>query len=198
MNTANRIWSGTKVFGWTVLLLVLLAGCSTFSEEEPALLVDGKNAEVAAQGSPTVSGRLNLSIGYYPQISEVAYYLNDLQAQGEPWRVTAEQPFEVALDTTELEDGEHTISALIYVGRSVVEPAPLLIVVDNSDDDSSTPPDDGAGTNPPPSDPEPSPPSDTRHKGTRCLGCSRSSMRRAAQATTVTAKEVSVPQAPSS
>ncbi len=159
MNTANRIWSGTKVFGWTVLLLVLLAGCSTFSEEEPALLVDGKNAEVAAQGSPTVSGKLSLSIRSYLPISKVEYYLGP--TNGRPWKVATEQPFAAELDTATLEDGEHTISALIYVGRNVVEPAPLLIVVDNSDDDSSTPPDDGAGTNPPPSDPEPSPPSDT-------------------------------------
>ena len=145
----------TRASFLTALLVLFLAGCSTFSEEQPSLLVDGKGAEVSALAPPTVSGTIEISV-YNSEFSEVEYYVDNPQMQGEPWTVSTEYPFTVKLDTTELEDGQHIITALAYTNRGV-DRLRGSFTVNNTDSDSVDPP----GEDPtPPSDPDPTPPSD--------------------------------------
>ena len=142
LNVANGIRSYVKTSSWTLLFVLLLAGCSTSLEEQPALLVDGEDAGVSAQGSLTVSGELVVSVRSALPISEVAYYLDDAQ---EPWEVVTERPFEMILDTTELEDGEHVLTALADINGNVTESEPRPFTVKNSSGDSGAPPDDDTG-----------------------------------------------------
>ena len=101
-------------------LLIFLVGCGvTESVEQPQISLE-RGAEAGSLTSQGTSNTITFSIesAAAKRASKVAYYIDDAGAKGEAWRVSKKAPFRVKLDTTELENGEHTITALGWACRA--------------------------------------------------------------------------------
>jgi hypothetical protein len=66
----------------------------------------------------TVSGVVYVVVEANRKIEEVTFYLDDPDLQGPPHTTVTEDPFIMILDTTELSDGQHILSAATTVGKS--------------------------------------------------------------------------------
>ena len=93
--------------------------------------------------SGVVSGEVVVVVDARPAPSKVAFYLDDREMEREPAKIDVEEPFDMVLDTTQLDDGEHTISAVITRDQGNAETVAVsgaTFVVDNEVTDTPAPP----------------------------------------------------------
>ena len=101
---------------------------------------------VAESGSAVPAGRLDagivagevyVAVEARPAASEVAFYLDDDEMKRAPERVDADEPFDLLLDTEALDEGEHTITAVVTRTDGKTETVTVEVatfIVDNDND----------------------------------------------------------------
>lgn len=111
-----------RVWLLSSFVLLFLAACSsqnvgTWGDDAITLLVKESPASTASSSleSQTVSGRISIVAETSLTVTEIEFYLDDVDFVGSPVAVDADAPFELDLDTASLSDGEHTVSVLVTV-----------------------------------------------------------------------------------
>ena len=136
-----RLW-GFKLLIPSLLLLLAVAcgGLDTLEGDLGALgevqLRDGSSSS-SLDGS-TVSGEIVVYVEEHNRITKVEFYLDDPEVKGAPFKAFSSPPYEAVIDTRTLEDGTHTFTALVFVGKGkkahVVENATFTVANHESDD----------------------------------------------------------------
>jgi hypothetical protein len=95
-------------------------------------LRDGSSSS-SLDGS-TVSGEIVVYVEEHNRITKVEFYLDDPEVKGAPFKAFSSPPYEAVIDTRTLEDGTHTFTALVFVGKGkkahVVENATFTVAKD--------------------------------------------------------------------
>lgn len=112
----------------SILALLLLAACSnppvdTWGDDEIVLLVLDSPGSSSPFGlaSRTVSGRVSIAVETSLTVTEIQFFVDDEGFSENPVVSDTEAPFEFELDTTDLYNGDHTVSVLAHVDEDGVE-----------------------------------------------------------------------------
>ena len=139
-------------------LAALLAACSTPTAEElDALVLAGDETVIDATGrgqAQVVSGEITIRLSTKRKVEQVDFYVDDPSRSGDPYHQDYRAPFMVTIDTTELANGEHRLSADVWsrAGRRLkLSRYEARFVVDNPT--QGTPPTE----QPRPEEPKPQP-----------------------------------------
>lgn len=144
----------------TITAEVTLSGgaTETFSAEfivqnQPAPPAGGYDLEASGNSDrsapqklagATVSGKTHIFTAPDAGVSKVEFWLGDPQMQSAPYRTEKAAPYDLAggsvstanpLDTTKLPDGEHVVTAKVYLSGGGAEVASSKFTVDNVPDD---------------------------------------------------------------
>ena len=131
----SRTW--TLSFAWVLSVLLLLTSCAGGLTQEPELLITAGSIELSTLQGAVISGTLQVHVSTSRKVKEVQFFLNDAQRLGQPHTIDRLAPFEMILDTTQLVDGTHTLSAFDYSGTRPKLVAEAMFSVKNSREESA-------------------------------------------------------------
>ena len=120
--------------------LSLLIACGSPSSGESTDILVAESASAAPAGelhAGVVAGEVYIVVEGRPAASEVAFHLNDEEVERAPERIDAEEPFDLLLDTGSLDDGPHTVTAIVTRRNGRTETVTVksaTFVVDNDGD----------------------------------------------------------------
>lgn len=125
--------------------LTLLAACGgeLTPEADLDLYLGTSPHTLTTLDTAAFSGTVVVSVPRHPSITYVAFYLDDPYRRGAPFATDESAPFALELDTTLLDNGSHTLTAVITItGRSGAQDLVrhARFTADNGDTSTPEPP----------------------------------------------------------